>query len=37
MIWNVSFPNWMNDKAKKEFMADIFGSEATRQRGLLDR
>ena len=27
----------VNDKAKKEFMADIFGSEATRQRGLLDR
>jgi len=26
----------VNDKAKKEFMADIFGSEATQQRGLLD-
>lgn len=37
MIWNVSFPNWVNDKAKTELMADIFGSEATRQRSLLDR
>ena len=27
----------VNDKAKKEFMADIFGSEATQQNGLLDR
>lgn len=27
----------VNDRARKEFMADICGSDATQQRGLLDR
>ena len=33
MIWNARFPNWF----QKEFMANIVGSEATQQRGVLHR